>query len=87
MVLEFTKRVERVQRGKHLTALILSVRNYIQHHISESIRIEDMAKTLYISRPHLSAKFKQESRQSMTDFILQEKRRRQSAFSAIPENP
>lgn len=73
MVLEFTERVDRIRHGKQPTALILSVRNYIQHHISESIRIEDMAKALYMSRPYLSAKFKQESGQSLTDFILKEK--------------
>ena len=69
MLLELTERVERIGRGKQPTALVLSVRNYIQHHISESIKAEKM----YIIRPYLSAKFKQESGQSLTDFILPEK--------------
>lgn len=69
MLLAFTERVERIGRGKQPTALVLSIRNYIQHHISASIKAEKM----YIIRPYLSAKFKQESGQSLTDFILQEK--------------
>lgn len=73
MALEFTERVDRIRCGKQPTALLLSVRNYIQHHISESIRIEEIAKELYMSRPYLSAKFKQDIGQSLTDFILQEK--------------
>ena len=69
MLLAFTERVERIRRGKQPTALVLSIRDYIQHHISASIKAEKM----YIIRPYLSAKFKQESGQSLTDFILQEK--------------
>lgn len=73
MLLAFTERVERIRRGKQSTALVLSIRNYIQHHISASIKAEKIADALYISRPYLSAKFKQESGQSLTNFILQEK--------------
>lgn len=73
MVLEFTERVDRIRHGKQPTALLLAVTNYVQHHISEPIRTEEMAKALYMSRPYLSAKFKQETGQSLTDFILKEK--------------
>lgn len=73
MVLEFTERVDRIRQGKQPTALVLAVRNYIQHHISEPIKAEKIADALYMSRPYLSAKFKQESGQSLTDFILREK--------------
>lgn len=86
MVLEFTERVDRIRQGKQPTALVLAVRNYIQHHISEPIKAEKIADALYMSRPYLSAKFKQESGQSLTDFILREKRRRPNVSSAIPEN-
>lgn len=73
MVLEFTERVDRIRQGKQPTALVLAVRNYIQHHISEPIKAEKIADALYMSRPYLSAKFKQESGQSLTDFILRKK--------------
>ncbi|MGN1024635.1 MAG: helix-turn-helix domain-containing protein [Lachnospiraceae bacterium] len=73
MVLEFTERVEQVRFGGNPTPLTIAVTNYIQHHLSEPIRAEKMAKELYISRPYLSAKFKEETGETLTDFILREK--------------
>ena len=73
MVLEFTERVERIHFGRKPTQLTLAVTNYIQHHLSEPIRAEDIAKELFMSRPYLSAKFKEESGETLTDFILKEK--------------
>ena len=73
MVLEFTKRVERLQFGGKSTRLTIAVMDYIQHHLSEPVRVEEMAKALYMSRPYLSAKFKEETGETLTDFILKEK--------------
>lgn len=73
MVLEFAERVERIRLGKQPTQLTLSVTNYIQRHLSEPISTEEMAKELYMSRPYLSARFKQETGETLTDFILKEK--------------
>lgn len=73
MVLEFAERVERIRFGGKPTQLTIAVTNYIQHHLSEPIRAEEMAKKLYMSRPYLSAKFKKETGETLTDFILKEK--------------
>lgn len=73
MVLEFTQRVERIQMGKQPSKLAIDVANYIQHHLSEPITAEDIAKELYLSRPYLSRKFIEETGMSLTDFILKEK--------------
>ncbi|MDD6033106.1 MAG: helix-turn-helix domain-containing protein [Oscillospiraceae bacterium] len=73
MVLEFAERVERIRLGKQPTQLTLAVTNYIQHHLSEAIRTEEMAKALYMSRPYLSARFRAETGETLTDFILKEK--------------
>ena len=73
MVLEFTERVEQVRLGGQPSRLALQVVNYVRRHLSESISAEDMAKELYISRPYLSLKFKQETGETLTDFILKEK--------------
>lgn len=73
MVLEFTQRVERIRLGKQPVKLVFDVANYIQHHLSEPITAEDIAKAFYLSRPYLSRKFIQETGQSLTDFILSEK--------------
>lgn len=73
MVLEFTQRVHRLRIGENPTQLTLEVANYIQHHLSEPITAEDIARELYISRPYLSSKFKEEAGETITDFILRVK--------------
>lgn len=73
MVLEFTERVERIRFGGEPTQLTLDVANYIQHHLSEPIRAEDIARVLFMSRPYLSAKFRKETGETLTDFIMKEK--------------
>ena len=73
MVLEFTQRVERNLLGRHPGKLATDVANYIQHHLSEPITAEAIAKELYLSRPYLSRKFIEETGESLTDFILKEK--------------
>lgn len=73
MVLSFTQRVERLRSGKNPSKLVMDVTNYIHHHLSEAITAEAIAKALYLSRPYLSRRFKAESGESLTDFILKEK--------------
>ncbi len=73
MILEFTEQVEKLHRGRHESKLALDVANYIRRHLSEPISVEEMAAEFYLSRPHLSTKFKQETGVTLTDFILNEK--------------
>lgn len=73
MVIEFTKRMQQIRRGSNLTQLTIAVTNYIRHHLSEKIKAEDIAKAMFMSRPYLSAKFKEETGETLTDFILKEK--------------
>lgn len=73
MIFEFAERVERIRIGKAPTKLSVAVANYVQHHLSEPISADEIAKELYLSRPHLSTKFKAETGETLTDFILTEK--------------
>lgn len=73
MALEFTERVEQLRFGGKPTQLTIAVTNYIQKHLSQSIRVEDTAQAFYMSRPYLSSKFKQETGETLTNFILKEK--------------
>lgn len=73
MVTEFAHRVAHIRLGKHPGKLAIDVANYIQHHLSEPITAESIAKELYLSRPFLSRKFIEETGESLTDFILNEK--------------
>jgi len=55
--------------------------------MSEPITAEKIAEDLFLNRSYLSRKFKEETGETLTDFILKEKRRKQSASSAIRINP
>ena len=73
MLLEYTEQVEALHRGRHPTKMATDVANYVRHHLSEAISVELMAEEFYMSRPYLSAKFRQETGETLTDFILNEK--------------
>ena len=73
MLLEFTEQVEKLRRGEHTTKLSIDVANYVRHHLSEPISVEKMAGEFFLSRPYLSSRFRQETGQTLTDFILKEK--------------
>ena len=73
MILTFTERVDRIRLGRQPTRLALEVSAYVRRHLSEPVRVEALAQELYISRPHLSQKFREETGETPTDFILKEK--------------
>lgn len=73
MLLDYTERVERLRRGKTPSKLAVDVANYVQHHLSDAIKTEDIAKALYMSRPYLSKKFKEDTGENIADFISKEK--------------
>ncbi len=73
MVLDYTECVERLRLGKEPSKLVIDIGNYIQHHLSEPVDIEALAKAMYLSRTHLAAKFKKETGITLTDFVLKEK--------------
>lgn len=73
MLTEFTEQVEKLRRDQHVTKLSLDVANYVQAHLFEPIHVERMAEEFYLSRPYLSSRFREETGQTLTDFILNEK--------------
>lgn len=73
IILDYTQRVERLHLGKLPTKLTTDVANYIQHHMSEIITTQQIADALFLSRPYLSRRFKAETGENLTDFILKEK--------------
>lgn len=87
MVLDYTERVERLRLGKQPTKLAMNVANYIQHHLSETITVEQIAKKLFLSRPYLSRRFKEETGESLTGFILKEKTEEAKRLLRYSEKP
>lgn len=73
MVLDYTERVEKIRIGSTPSKLVIDISNYVQHHISEPVNIQALAKAMYLSRTRLSVKFKEQTGMTLTDFILKEK--------------
>lgn len=73
MVLDYAERVERIRFGTQPTRLSIQVSNYIQHHLSEPVSVEEIADRLFLSRSYLSRRFRKETGMTLTDFILSEK--------------
>ncbi len=73
MVLDYTRRVEKQRQGDNPSKLVNDVARYVRANISGRTSVEDMARSMFISRTHLAAKFKKESGMTLTDFILAEK--------------
>ena len=73
MVFDYAERVEKLRYGKQPSKLVQDVAKYIQHHLSEPITTDHIAKALFLSRSRLSVKFKEETNENLVDFILKEK--------------
>ena len=73
MILDYTERVGRLRRGRQPTRLALDVANYVRCHLSEAITAQELARALFLSRPYLSRRFREETGETLTDFILREK--------------
>ena len=73
MFLDYTEQVEKIRKGASPSKLVIDVSNYVQHHLSEPIDVEALARSVFLSRTYLAAKFKKESGTTLTDFILKEK--------------
>ena len=53
--------------------LVENAMEYIQSHLSDSLSLEELAEHLHISPSHLSRTFKKNCRQSLTDYINNER--------------
>ena len=73
MILDYTERVSKLRINQNNSKLLMDVANYIYHHISEPIKTKDIANSLYLSRPYLSKKFKEETNENISDYIIKEK--------------
>ena len=73
MIIEFTEKVSWVRFGISPTPLTIAVGNYVQHHLSEAIKVDDIARHLFMSRSRLSTKFKDETGEALSSYIMKRK--------------
>ena len=69
MVMQYAKSVEELRYSRNQSDLIKSVSSYVRHHLSDSIKTDDIAEALYLSRSHLSTRFKKETGMNLTEYI------------------
>ena len=87
MLFDYTERVEKLRLGRAPSKFVLDVTNYVRRHLSEAITTEDIADALFLSRSRLSVKFKEETGETLTDFILKEKTEEAKRLLRYTEKP
>ena len=67
--------INRVKEAKEQTTpkIMRDVALYVRKNLANPITTQEIADYMYLSRPYLSSKFRQETGETLTDFILNEK--------------
>lgn len=69
MVMDFTRRVEKIRSGKQVGPLTIEVRNYILEHISETISTESLAGAVGLCRTYFCKQFREQSGITVNRFV------------------
>ena len=73
MVIDYAEKVHKIRFGQNPSKLVLSVSKYIQQHLSDPIKVQDLADALYMGRSRLSTNFKKEAGINLSDYIMMNK--------------
>lgn len=69
MIKQYTQAVEEIRCNRNQTELTKKVASYIRHHLSDAIKTDEIASSLFMSRSHLSTRFKNETGINLTEYI------------------
>lgn len=69
MFLDFTMRVGNIVKIDSYSAMIKEAIVYVNDHVHDAISIQDIADKIGVSKNHLLVKFKEETKQSIVDYI------------------
>lgn len=73
MLMDYATEVSRLRLGDSASALVRRVADYVHRHLSEPIKTEEIARSLYLSRGHLSTTFKKETGATLINYIQSQK--------------
>ena len=73
MVLDYTDRVQKIKSSGMQSKFIRNINDYLEEHLSDGIRVQDIADHMQMTRNHLSTKFKAETGITLSDYITQKK--------------
>ena len=87
MAIDFTKRVFSIDARTSLSPLVALVVTYIRSNISSDLSCAALAKRFSVHRNHLSAKFKEDTGKTLSEFVMYEKIRRAKSLLAGTDKP
>lgn len=73
VLLELTKKLNDLHVNQSDSKLVIDVSNYINEHINDNIKVNDISKALFISRSRLSTKFKKDCGITLNSYIDEKK--------------
>lgn len=71
MITDYTERVSQIRIGQKATQLSMRIANYVRSHLSDVITVDALARETLLSRSRLTARFKEETGQTLTEFVMQ----------------
>lgn len=71
MITDYTERVGRIRIGQKTTQLSIRVASYVQSHLSDVITVDALARETLLCRSRLTARFKEETGRTLTEFVMQ----------------
>lgn len=73
MIMDFTRRVEELNLKDQYSKTVTECCQYVQEHVHKNIRVGDIAAHVHLSENYLSAKFKEETGESISAYIKKAK--------------
>ncbi len=73
MVMDYATQVAHIRLGDTQSAFLRQIISYVANHINEPIKTQDVAAAMFISRSHLSTRFKNETGKSLNHYIQEQK--------------
>ena len=73
MLQDYTKRMQKITKGGMYSPHVIRAMEYVDQHLQDSIRIQDIADALGISVSHLSHTFSQETGMELSAYIREKR--------------
>ena len=73
MVLDYTDRVQRLKSSGMQSKFIRSINDYLEEHLMDGIRVQDIAEHMQMTRNHLTTRFKTETGLTLSEYITRKK--------------
>ena len=80
MIMDYATQVHDLNHGKNYSKVIRDTISYIRDHLTETIKIEQLAEVAFLSRSQLSVRFHTETGMTITEYIRMQKIKKAQEF-------